>query len=186
MSTLRKRMSSGPVKEGAEFNLRVSPYGNPVKRGEWVERIAALGTFEESVAALVEWRAAHEHDAISDQDDLWIEAKLEEKVATGRFAVMTYDQVRTETLTAELVAEVCDAYLERAHSTPGSADLELLVAEFRARYRPPMMPSSPFMRTETVLAEILMKNREKGYYRLSLDELRASRGVTMLKTGKRA
>ena len=47
------------------------------------------------------------------------------------------------------------------------------------------MPSSPFMRTETELAEILMKTRELDWYGQTLDELRESRAVIVHKAGKR-
>jgi hypothetical protein len=47
------------------------------------------------------------------------------------------------------------------------------------------MPSSPFKRTETELAEVLMKARERDWYGQSLDELRAGRGVVVHKAGKR-
>ena len=59
------------------------------------------------------------------------------------------------------------------------------MAAFRRRYRPPIMPSSPFMRAETELAEILMKAREKNWYGQTLDELRGERGVVVHKAGKR-
>src|SRR5581483_2385762 len=63
--------------------------------------------------------------------------------------------------------------------------LEEIVARFRNRYKPPIMPSSPFMRTETELAEILMKAREKNWYGQTLEELRAGRDVIVHKAGKR-
>lgn len=174
------------TKEGADFRLDPSPYGDEAKRGPWVARIAGLTTLAEAVPLLLEWRADHAGDGISDKDDLWIEAQLEARVAVLRFDEMTNDQIRTETLTHEDVADVCADILRRAEELGGDADkLELLVAAFRERYRPPIMPSSPFMRAETELVEFLMKARELNWYGLSLDELREARGVVMHKSGQK-
>jgi hypothetical protein len=41
------------------------------------------------------------------------------------------------------------------------------------------------MRTETELAEIMMKARELDWYGETLEELRDSRGVVVVKAGKR-
>jgi methane monooxygenase component A gamma chain len=172
--------------EGAAFRLEPSPYGNKERRAEWQARIAALGGLRQATDLLVEWRAAHAADAVQDQDDLWIEAKLEEKVAVLRFDVMTTGQVRTETLTGERVNEVCAAWRQRADAAADINDvdeLEAIVREFRQRYRPPIMPSSPFMRAETELAEVLMKARELDWYGQSVDDLRGSRGVIVHKKG---
>jgi methane monooxygenase component A gamma chain len=176
-----------PEKEGAEFRLEPSPYGNQEKRAAWEARIAeGTKSLREGVAMLLEWRAEHNEDAVTDQDDLWIEAKLEAAVAVARFDEMTNDQVRNETLTDEKVADVCQAALRDAEDNAEDPNkLEEIVAAFRTRYKPPIMPSSPFMRTETELAEILMKTRELDWYGLTLDELRESRAVVVHKAGKR-
>jgi methane monooxygenase component A gamma chain len=174
------------AKEGADFRLDPSPYGDEAKRGPWVARIAALTTLAEAVPVLLQWRTDHAGDGITDKDDLWIEAQLETKVAVLRFDFMTNDQIRTETLTNERVADVCADILLRAEEVGRDVDkLELLVAGFRDRYRPPIMPSSPFMRAETELVEFLMKARELDWYGQSLDDLRESRGVVMLKSGSK-
>jgi len=176
-----------PAKEGADFRLEPSPYGNKAKRAEWEARIAAGTTsLGDAVAMLLQWRADHADDPVSDQDDLWIEAQIEHRVAVARFDEMTNDQIRSETLTDEKVADVCRAALDDAEEAADDpAALEELVAGFRQRYRPPIMPSSPFMRTETELAEILMKAREKNWYGQTLDQLRTERGVVVHKAGKR-
>jgi len=176
-----------PAPEGAAFRLEPSPYGNKEKRSSWEARVAeGTKSFRDAVAMLLEWRSEHAEDPIADQDDLWIEAQLEAKVAVMRFDEMTNEQDRTETLTDEKVADVCQAALQEAEDNADDPDkLEQLVSEFRAKYKPPIMPSSPFMRTETELAEILMKTRELDWYGQTLDELRETRGVVMLKTGKK-
>ena len=173
--------------EGAEFRLDTSPYGNKEKRAAWEARIEdGTKSLRDAVALLLEWRDDHAADPISDQDDLWIEAQIEHRVAVARFDEMTNDQIRAETLTDEKVADVCRAALDEAEDNAGDAEkLEEIVARFRGRYKPPIMPSSPFMRAETELAEILMKAREKNWYGQTLDDLRAGRGVVVLKAGKR-
>lgn len=175
------------VKEGAEFRLDPSPYGNRDKRAAWEARIeAGTKSLGDGVALLLEWRRDHADDTIADQDDLWIEAQLEARVAVLRFDEMTSDQVRSETLTDEKVADVCQAALDEAEDNRDDPDkLEEIVAGFRNRYKPPIMPSSPFMRTETELAEILMKTRELDWYGQTLDQLREGRGVVVHKAGKR-
>jgi methane monooxygenase component A gamma chain len=174
------------VKEGADYRLDPSAYGDEDQRGPWVERIAALTTLAEAVPVLLEWRAEHATAAVTDKDDLWIESKLEAKVAVLRIDSMTNDQMRSETLTFEKVADVCAEVLRRAEEAGrDSAELEAIVAGFRNTYRPPIMPSSPFMRAETELVEFLMKARERDWYGQPLDELRRSRGVIMHKAGSK-
>jgi len=185
MAQTRERRET-TAKEGADFRLDPSPYGDEAKRGPWVARIAALTTLADAVPVLLEWRGDHAGAGITDKDDLWIEAQLGTKVAVLRFDSMTNDQIRTETLTNESVADVSADILRRADEVGRDVDkLELLVAGFRDRYRPPIMPSSPFMRTETELVEFLMKARELDWYGQSLDELRESRGVVMIKSGSK-
>lgn len=172
---------------GAAFRLEPSPYGNQEKRSAWATRIAeGTKSLGDAVAMLLEWRAEHADESVTDQDDLFIEAQLEARVAVLRFDEMTNDQVRNETLTDEKVADVCRSALSDAEDNVDDPDkLEEIVAAFRNRYRPPIMPSSPFMRTETELAEILMKTRELDWYGQTLAELRESRGVVVLKGGKK-
>ena len=179
--------AKAPAREGAEFRLEPSPYGNKEKRAAWEARIeAGTKSLGDAVALLLEWRADHAGDTIADQDDLWIEAQIEARVAVLRFDEMTNDQVRSETLTDETVADVCRAALDEAEDNADDPNkLEEIVAAFRNRYKPPIMPSSPFMRTETELAEILMKRRERNWYGQTLDELRTGRGVVVHKAGKR-
>jgi methane monooxygenase component A gamma chain len=181
--------SRAPAKEGADFRLDESPYGDKAKRDGWVARIDALGSLSDAVPVLLEWRETRRDEVLTDQDDLWIEARLEEKVAVLRFDEMTNDQIRSETLTDEKVAEVCERYLETADEAVAADDsenLEEIVAEFRKRYQPPIMPSSPYMRAETELAERLMKTRDTDWYGESVEELREARGVIVHKKGNKA
>jgi len=183
-----ERRAAAPVHEGADFRLDPSPYGEGAKRAEWETRIAGYSSLAEAVPVLLEWRDDRKDAAVTDVDDLWIEARLEEKVAVLRFEEMTNDQIRNETLTDEKVLEVIERALEEADEAAQAADkarLEELVRNFRKRYQPPIMPSSPFMRAETELAERLMKVRDVDWYAESIDELREARGVVVHKKGKK-
>jgi methane monooxygenase component A gamma chain len=174
------------AKEGAEFRLDPSPYGNPERRAAGMALIDAATTLPEALSLLMAWREEYAASSMTDQDDLWLESKLEAKVAVLRFSSMTNEQIRTETLTGELVAEVCAK--ARADAEGAGRDhtaLEELVAAFRTRYKPPVMPSSPFMRAETEIVEFLMKARERDWYGQSLEELRVARGVVVHKGGSR-
>lgn len=183
-----ERRAAAPVKEGADFRLDKSPYGDQAKRAEWEAKIDSYSTLADAVPVLLEWRENRRSEAVTDSDDLWIEARLEEKVAVLRFDEMTNDQIRNETLTDEKVLEVIEAALEEADEAVLAADkarLEEIVRSFRKRYQPPIMPSSPYMRAETVLAERLMKVRDIGWYDETLEELREARGVVVHKKGKK-
>ena len=183
MSTTRARATDTG---GAAFRLEPSPYGDRQRRADWQARIDALTGLDAAVEALQQWRRDHWDDVIDDQDDLWIEARLEEQVAVLRFDAMSAERIRTETLTGERVEEVCGDYLRTA-DTPGidGPALEALARKFRQRYKPPIMPSSPFMRTEVELAERLMRVRDLDWYGQTIEELRITRGVVVHKRGAR-
>jgi len=55
------------------------------------------------------------------------------------------------------------------------AGLEALAEELRRRFKPPIMPSSPYLRLEVVLSEALMKKRSLNWFDPSIAELRARR-----------
>ncbi len=174
MSRGRNRRPSG-----AEPRTEVSPFGNQAKRREGLQRIANYTTLEEALTALLAWRGQQVTRHLTDQDDLWIEARLEERVAVLRFQEKSYDDIRTTTLTGEVIADVQHHFLQ-ASETSNPTDLENLASEFRRRYKPPIMPSSPFLQVETILSERLMKHRSLDWFELSLTELRSRRGATVL------
>jgi methane monooxygenase component A gamma chain len=64
-----------------------------------------------------------------------------------------------------------------------TAALEALAAEFRRRYKPPIMPSSPYLEIEALLCGHLMKKRSLNWFEPSITELRARRGARILKEG---
>jgi methane monooxygenase component A gamma chain len=182
MARATKTATEEPV--GAAFRLEPSPFGNQELRAEWVARIDSLRTLPEALECLQEYRLDHSSTSIEEGDVLWIEARLEDKVATLRFEAMTAAEVRSRTLVGESVAEVCADFITRSEAACDDwRALEELCKEFRTRYKPPVMPSSPFLRTETILAELLMRSRSLDWYGQSLEELREERGVIVHKAG---
>lgn len=177
MSTVRPKRRSG-----ADRRLEASPFGTPALRRSWIERIEALAGLDEAVAALIDWRAQHAGAPVTDKDALWIEARLEDRVAVLRFLERSNDAIRTFTLTGEAIASVCDGFLRQA-ATSDAAGLEEIAATLRRRYKPPIMPSSPYLQIEMALSEKLMKARSVNWFEPSIAELRARRGAKALKEG---
>lgn len=174
MSRTRIRRPSG-----AERRTEESPFGNRNLRQQWQAQIANFDTLTEALSALISWREQHT-GSVTDQNSLWIEARLEERVAILRFQEKSNHDIRTATLTGEPIAEVQARFIE-ASSHADAPELEKLAAEFRLRYKPPVMPSSPFLRVETILSEQLMKRRSLNWFEPSLEELRARRGAKVVK-----
>lgn len=163
---------------GAQCRLDASPYGDTALRQEWAATADALPTLPEAVVALQTWRA--QHHGFDDQDSLWIEARLEERVAVLRFESMTGAEIRTRTLTGESVRAVCADALARAEAAGANFfEIERINDEFRSRFKPPIMTTNDFMRTETVLAELLMRHRSLNWFDQPLPQLRAERGVVV-------
>ena len=54
---------------------------------------------------------------------------------------------------------------------------------FRRQYKPPVIPTVPFLRTETELAELLILRRSKGWYDEPLVELRRRRAAVLVNEG---
>ncbi|GAA4296368.1 methane monooxygenase [Mycobacterium paraffinicum] len=173
-----RRRSREPESVGADFRLEPSPYGDSALRSEWAARADALTTLDEAVATLMKWRT--DFWGREDQDSLWIEARLEERVAVLRLQSMSDEEFRTRTLTGECAREVCANVAERA-AVAGTdyQELERINDEFRSRYKPPVMPTNLFLPAERDLAEKLMTSRTVDWYGKSLEELRAERGVVV-------
>ena len=169
-------------RSGAERRSAASPFGTPALRQSWATRIEALTGLDEAVALLIDWRAKQAEAPVTDKDALWIEARLETRVAVLRFHERSHEAIRTLTLTGEAIAGVRDEILRQAASAD-AASLEEIAAGFRRRYKPPIMPSSPYLQIEVLLSERLMKARSLGWFEPSIAELRARRGAKVLKEG---
>jgi methane monooxygenase component A gamma chain len=176
---MRKPKTRRPL--GAEWRTDASPFGNTALRDEWVARIRGYVSLGDAMAALIALRD-EKATSVADMDALWIEARLEERVAVLRFDELSYQELRTETLTGERIVEVQARY-EAAAKTADPIELERLAAEFRRKFKPPIMPTSPFMQTEIVLSEQLMKRRSLRWFDPTIADLRNRRGATVVKEG---
>jgi methane monooxygenase component A gamma chain len=162
--------------------MDVSPFGDRDLRLEWASRIAALRRLDDAVTVLIDWREQQSHDHLTDKDALWIGARLEDRVAVLRFEERSNESIRTVTLTGERIKDVRENF-ERRAAAADVDELEALAAELRRRFKPPIMPSSPYMRLEVVVSEALMKQRSLNWFDPSIAELRTRRRARVLKEG---
>jgi methane monooxygenase component A gamma chain len=168
--------------KGAERETTFPPFGDQALRQVWAARAAALPTLGEAVAALVHWRAEQTAGAVVTGDARWIEARLEDRAAVLRFEELPQAQIRSHALTGERIEDVAASFEERVRGASAGA-LEALAAELRLRWKPRILPSSPYLRLETWLSEHLMKTRSRDWFGPSLAQLRARRVVKVLKEG---
>lgn len=168
---------------GATPRTEYPPFGNQVLRQEWTDRLARLTTLDSALTLLLDWRRERDVNALEEADFLWIEARIEDRVAVLRFAELPWESIDTTTLTGALIAQVCDTAVADAKAAVDVSTLESVVTGFRREYKPPVMPTVPFMRTETELSELLIRRRSKGWYDEPLDELRRRRAAVLVGEG---
>lgn len=168
---------------GATPRTDYPPFGNQPSRAEWTERLAQVTSLRIALDLLIDWRHARAGNPLEEADFLWIEARIEDRVAVLRFAELSGEYIETTTLTGEPIAQICDAALAEANAAVDVATLEVSVSAFRRSYKPPVMPTVPFMRTETELTELLIQRRSKGWYDEPLVELRGRRTAVLVNEG---
>lgn len=165
---------------GAAPRTDYPPFGNQTARKQWTDRLADVTTLSDALGLLIDWRRQHDHDALEEADVLWIEARIEDRVAVLRFAELPGEFIESTALTGEPIAEVCDTALAAAKAAVDVEALESVVAAFRRQYKPPVIPTVPFLRTETELAELLILRRSKGWYDEPLAALRRRRAAVLV------
>jgi methane monooxygenase component A gamma chain len=168
---------------GATPRTEYPPFGNQASRAEWVERLAEVSSLSTALGLLIDWRGSRAGNPLEEADFLWIESRIEDRAAVLRFAELSGEFIETTTLTGESIENTCDGALADAKAAVDVATLEAVVAAFRGSYKPPVMPTVPFMRTETELAELLIQRRSKGWYDEPLDELRRRRAAVLVDEG---
>jgi methane monooxygenase component A gamma chain len=168
---------------GATPRTEYPPYGNQASRREWTDRLAEVTALRTALDLLIDWRCDRESNALEEADFLWIEARIEDRVAVLRFAELSGEFIETTTLTGEPIAQICDTSLAEAKAAVDVVTLENIVTAFRRDYKPPVMPTVPFMRTETELAELLIQRRSRGWYDEPLVELRRRRAAVRVDEG---
>lgn len=153
-------------------------------RDAWVIKIGQLNTLEKAAAALREFRLNHttpfRKSYELDNDYLWIEAKLEEKVAVLKARAFSDVDFRNKTAFGEDAKTVLADAVAKMTATKDKWEAERIHIGFRQANNPPIMPVNFFLDGERVLGTKLMELRNLNYYDTSLDELRRQRGVTPL------
>ncbi|ODQ85225.1 hypothetical protein BHQ17_24095 [Mycolicibacterium holsaticum] len=165
---------------GAAPRTEYPPFGDQSLRKQWTDRLAEVAALGQALGLLTGWRDARTGNPLEEADFLWIEARIEDKVAVLRFAELSGEYIDTTALTGEPITAVCEAALAQARAAADVAALETAIATFRRRYKPPVIPTVPFMRTETELVELLIRRRTKGWYDEPLAELRARRDAVVV------
>jgi methane monooxygenase component A gamma chain len=165
---------------GATPRTEYPPFGNQSSRAEWTERLGEVASLGTALDLLIDWRGGRAGNALEEADFLWIESRIEDRVAVLRFAELSGEYIETTTLTGEPIEKTCDAALADATAAVDVATLEAVVSAFRRDYKPPVMPTVPFMRTETELTELLIRRRSKGWYDEPLEELRRRRAAVVV------
>jgi methane monooxygenase component A gamma chain len=168
---------------GASPRTDYPPFGDQASRKEWTERLGAVTSLGTALDLLIDWRGGREGNALEEADFLWIEARIEDRVAVLRFAELSGEHIETTTLSGEPIAQTCDAAVADADAAVDVAALEAVVSAFRRDYKPPVMPTVPFMRTEIELTERLILRRTKGWYDEPLEELRRRRAAVLVNEG---
>ncbi len=158
-------------------------HDNPT-RDEWVRKIAGLKTLAEGHTFLKDFRAKHvsvfKTDFSLELDWLWIELKIEEKVAVLKQAEFNDTQLLNNcTCGAEAKKVAADAVAAMEACTD-MYEAERIHINFRLACKPPVMPVNFFLDTDRQLGTKLMELRNTDYYALPLEELRKVRGVKVI------
>jgi methane monooxygenase component A gamma chain len=157
---------------------------NPV-RHEWLPKIAALATVNDATAFIQDFRKTHTSPFRAtyalDVDYLFIEAKIEERLAVLRSSTFSESDLFAKATTGETAQAVADAWKAKMDADKFAA--EKILITFRQLYKPPVLPVNMFFKVDTYLGSRLMELRNTDYYADSLDDLRKKRGVKVLKLG---
>jgi methane monooxygenase component A gamma chain len=159
-------------------------YQSPL-RDEWFDRISALATLGEGIAALQAFRAENTGPDRSSYDlkteSNWIESRMEMRVAQLHSEQTASDaDLLEKTIDGRPAGEVAAEWLAKAEGVDDAFAMSALCVAFRKACKPPMMPINYFMPTERELVTKLLKLRAPSYLSTPIEELRARRGVTVL------
>lgn len=153
-------------------------------RDSWVSRISQINTLENAAKALQQFRLDHttpfRKSYELDNDYLWIEAKLEEKVAVLKARAFSEEDFRHKTAFGEDAKSVLEATVTRMQAAKDKWEAEKIHMSFRQACKPPIMPVNYFLDGERLLGTRLMELRNLNYYDTSLEDLRKQRGVRVV------
>lgn len=153
-------------------------------RDSWVNKIGQLNTLEKAAAALKQFRLDHttpfRNTYELDNDYLWIEAKLEEKVAVLKARAFNDEDFRHKTAFGECAKTILADVVAKMSACNDKWEAERIHIGFRQANKPPIMPVNYFLDGERIIGTKLMELRNLNYYDTSLADLRKQRGVKVL------
>jgi methane monooxygenase component A gamma chain len=159
---------------------------NPVRQ-EWQGKIAKLATVKDATDFIQDFRKTNTGPFRTtyalDVDYLFIEAKIEEKLAVLRSSTLSASDLMTKATTGETAQAVADAWIAKMDAATDKFVAEKIMISFRQLYKPPVLPVNTFFKVDSYLGSRLMELRNTDYYADSLEELRKKRGVKVLKLG---
>ena len=164
-------------------------HSNPV-RSEWLEKIGALNNVKDATAFIQDFRKKNtgpfRTSYALDVDYLFIEAKIEERLAVLKAASFAAADLFSKATTGEAAQAVADAWIAKIDAEKDKFAAEKILITFRQLYKPPVLPVNVFFKVDTYLGSRLMELRNTDYYADSLEELRKKRGVKVLSLGSAA
>jgi methane monooxygenase component A gamma chain len=162
-------------------------HDNPI-RDEWESKIGALDTVEAATKFIQDFRNNHTSPRRTDYslqlDYLFIEAKIEERLAVLKSNKFNDADLMSKCTTGEDAAKVAEAWIRQSDAETNKYKAEEALIKFRQLYKPPVMPVNTFFKVDTHLGSKLMELRNTNYYATSLEDLRKERGVKVLHLAK--
>lgn len=153
-------------------------------RDAWVSKIGQLNSLDKAAEMLKQFRMDHttpfRNSYELDNDYLWIEAKLEEKVAVLKARAFSEADFRNKTAFGEDAKAVLDGVVAKMNAAKDKWEAEKIHIGFRQAYKPPILPVNYFLDAERLLGTRLMELRNLNYYDTPLEELRKQRGVRVV------
>ncbi|QXX76070.1 Methane monooxygenase component A gamma chain [Methylovirgula sp. HY1] len=164
-------------------------HANPV-RSEWLEKIGDLKSVKDATAFIQDFRVKNTGPFRTTYalniDYLFIEAKIEERLAVLKASTFSAVELFSKATTGEAALAVADSYIAKMEAEKCKFAAEKILITFRQLYKPPVLPVNVFFKVDAHLGSRLMELRNTDYYAESLEELRKKRGVKVLKLGNAA
>ncbi len=161
-------------------------HDNPTRQA-WLKKIAALQKLADATKVIQDFRVENTSPFRTsnelDLDYLWIESKLEQKVAVLKAQQLSTTDLLYKATTGEDPAQVEKHWVDRINAAKTKYEAEKIHVEFRQLYKPPVLPVNVFLRTDATLGSRLMELRNDNYYGTSLEDLRKERGVKVVHLG---
>ncbi len=153
-------------------------------RDAWVAKVSQLNSLDKAAEFLKQFRMDHTTPFRKtyeiDNDYLWIEAKIEERVAVLKAKAFSEADFREKTAFGQNAKQVLDAAIAEMNATSDKWVAEKIHIKYRQENKPPIMPVNYFLDGERILGTRLMEIRNLNYYDTSLADLRKQRGVKVL------